>query len=128
MAKKLTLKQRAFVEHYLACWNATKAAILAGYSSRSARVSAANNMSKVAIRAEIERRISEMAMRADEVLLRLGQQARANIADVLSFSGAQIILDPKKLAEFGHLIKYESGGKGTYKNHRFAPLGRPEKT
>jgi len=23
---------------------------------------------------------------------------------------------------------HESGGKGIYKNHRFAPLGRPEKT
>ena len=104
MAKKLTLKQRAFVEHYLECWNATKAAILAGYSSKSARVSGANNMSKYNIRAEVESRIAEMAMSADEVLLRLGQQARGNIADVISFSGAQIILDPQKLAEYGHLL------------------------
>ena len=107
MDKKLTPKQRAFVEHYLESWNATKAARRAGYrgNSNTLAVVGWENLRKPKISAEIERRIAEKAMSADEVLLRLGQQARANIADVLSFSGAQIMLDPEKLAEFGHLIK-----------------------
>ena len=35
MDKKLTPKQRAFVEHYLESWNATKAARRAGYRGNS---------------------------------------------------------------------------------------------
>ena len=91
--KNLSDKQRAFVEHYLESWNATKAARRAGYrgNSNTLAVVGWENLRKPKISAEIERRISEKAMRADEVLLRLGQQARANITDVLSFSGAQII-------------------------------------
>ena len=73
--KNLSDKQRAFVEHYLVCWDATKAARRAGYrgNSNTLAVIGWNNIRKHKISAEIERRISEMAMRADEVLLRLGQ-------------------------------------------------------
>ena len=75
MAKKLTLKQRAFVEAYLDSWNATRAARRAGYrgNSRTLANIGWENIRKHKISAEIERRISEMAMSADEVLLRLGQ-------------------------------------------------------
>ena len=46
--KKLTDKQRRFVEEYLVDLNATQAAIRAGYSKRTARQTGAENLSKPA--------------------------------------------------------------------------------
>ena len=80
----LTGKQRAFINEYLICWNATEAARRAGYAEASARISGSKNMSNANIAAEIQRRIDEMAMSADEVLLRLGNQARGSIGDFLT--------------------------------------------
>ena len=68
--ENLTNKQRAFVEAYLANgFNATQAAITAGYSVDSARVIGAQNLAKVNIASHVRARISELAMSADEVLL-----------------------------------------------------------
>lgn len=78
-----TDKQQAFINHYLQCWNATEAARRADYSERSIRQIASENLSKPDIRAEIDRRIKEMTMSADEVLIRLSKQARADMADFL---------------------------------------------
>jgi phage terminase small subunit len=78
---ELTDKQRVFVFEYLTCWNATEAARRAGYSEESARQIAAENLSKPYIKAEIERRMAEKAMPADEVLARLADQARGSIGE-----------------------------------------------
>jgi len=82
-----TDKERAFIENYLACFNATKAARDAGYSEKSARTIGRDNLQKPYIRALIEARLKESAMSADEVLARLTAQARANIADFLVVDG-----------------------------------------
>lgn len=78
---KLTNKQRVFVEEYLQCWNATEAARKAGYTGEpeTIRVTACENLTKPNIAAYIDKRISEKAMSADEVLLRLGQVARGSL-------------------------------------------------
>jgi len=57
---KLTAKQRAFVDAYIECRNATEAAKRAGYSERSARQVGANNMSKVYIREALAARLEEI--------------------------------------------------------------------
>jgi len=50
--------------------------------------------------------MKELAMDADEVLLRLGQQARASIADFIEPIGEhQFFLNMDKVKEKGHLIK-----------------------
>jgi phage terminase small subunit len=58
VARPLTGKQRAFVDAYVgqANMNATRAAVLAGYSARTARQAGAECLSKPVIRAEIARR------------------------------------------------------------------------
>lgn len=76
----LSFKQQMFVEEYLSCFNATQAALRAGYSERSARAIGAENLTKPDIGAVIDERLRESAMRADEVLMRLAEHARGEHA------------------------------------------------
>ena len=52
--KKLTTKERRFVEEYLIDFNGTAAAIRAGYSDRTAANIASENLRKLHIQAEIQ--------------------------------------------------------------------------
>jgi phage terminase small subunit len=100
----MTKKQRVFIEEYLQCWNATEAALRAGYSKRSARVTASKLLTKTNIQEKIQKRIHEKAMSADEVLIRLAEQARGVPNEYRNELGQ---LDIKKLMDDGkgHLIK-----------------------
>lgn len=79
----LSTKQLAFVEFYLTHWNATRAAIDAGYSERSARSIGSENLTKPDIQTAIQERLVELKMSADEVLTRLSGHARGSIAPFL---------------------------------------------
>ena len=75
----LTAKQRRFIDEYFLCnMNATRAAIAAGYSKQTAYKIGSENLKKPQIVTEIERRLKESAMGADEVLSRLAEQARGD--------------------------------------------------
>lgn len=74
--KKLTHKQRIFVDKYLQCWNATDAARRAGYSERTARQIGSRLLTNVDISAEIDRRMQQHAMEANEVLHHLSTIAK----------------------------------------------------
>lgn len=101
---QLRIRQQAFVEAYLANgFNATRAAVTAGYSERSARSIGSENLTKPDIRAAIDKRLKEMAMGADEVLARLTDMAGADMADFLTASGRGVKLDLKKAAGAGKL-------------------------
>jgi phage terminase small subunit len=89
----LTDKERLFVEHYLACWNATEAARRAGYSQRSARSIGSENLTKPNIRTRIEERLSEAAMGANEVLARLAEHARGSMGDFLRIDEEEVTLE-----------------------------------
>lgn len=80
---KLNDKQRAFVEHYLACWSGAEAARRAGYSKKTAYEQSYDLLRKPQIRAAIEERLKTLTMGADEVLVRLAEHAQASIADFL---------------------------------------------
>lgn len=82
----LSTKQIAFVEYYLTHWNATKAAVDAGYSERSARSIGSENLTKPDIQEYIAARLTELKMGADEVLTRLSDQARGSIAVFIDVS------------------------------------------
>ena len=56
---KLTAKQQRFCDEYLIDLNATQAAIRAGYSKKTAKDIAAQNLSKLNIKAYIEQRMAE---------------------------------------------------------------------
>ena len=56
---KLTAKQQRFCDEYLIDLNATQAAIRAGYSEKTARQMATENLSKPSIKEYIEKRMAE---------------------------------------------------------------------
>jgi len=76
---KLSYKQKRFIDAYLISGNATQAARKAGYSERTSYSIGPENLKKPEIKSEIDRRLKESAMGADEVLKRLADQARASL-------------------------------------------------
>jgi len=106
---ELTDKQAAFIDHYIVCLNATEAAARAGYqgSRESLSVIGSNNLGKIKIRQEIDRRLQARTMKADEVLYRLGQQAEGLPPEVFETAYAGLMVDFDKVKALGltHLIK-----------------------
>jgi hypothetical protein len=103
--KKLSYKRQRFVEAYLKTWNATKAAAAANYAHPMQQGS--RLLSFVEVQAEIQSRLKELALSADEVLTRLSEQAIANVADFFKYNedGTVCGVDTKILRERGHLVK-----------------------
>lgn len=89
--RKLTPKQRLFVESYLTCWNAAAAARDAGYSKKTADQLGYQLLQNPLVQAAIQDRIKEKAMGADEVLLRLAEQARGEIAGFITIVDQPIV-------------------------------------
>jgi len=87
-----TDKQRAFVDAYLSAtkdrWNGTAAARAAKYNGSDAVLAgiAWENLRKPHIAEEIKRRLEAQAMTANEVLERLGDQARGSMADFITIT------------------------------------------
>lgn len=73
MKDKLTAKQRAFVEEYIKDWNATQAAIRAGYAASCARWTGCTNLTKPNIRQAIARKTAEI--RKESIATRRQRQA-----------------------------------------------------
>lgn len=61
---ELTLKQQRFIEEYLIDFNATQAAIRAGYSEGTAYSIGNENLKKPEIKNEIDKRTAEISERA----------------------------------------------------------------
>ncbi len=104
----LTTKQRFFVEHYLATLNATEAARRAGYKGDDnvLAVIGSKNIRKPKIRAEIDSRLAEAAMSADEVLYRLTLQAQSDFGEFLKLNeDGSWAFDFEKIKAHGHLVK-----------------------
>ena len=100
----LTARRRAFAEQYLRDFNATQAAIRAGYAERSAHVQGSRLLSNDNVQAYIQKRLEQLVMKQDEVLIRLAEQARAEYAEYLCDDGT---VDLQKMIDDGkaHLIK-----------------------
>lgn len=103
--RKLTPQQQVFAEEYLRLWDGAKSARLAGYSAKNAREQASRLLTKANIRAYIDRRIAEIAMSADEVLLRLAQHARGTFEPFLAADGAIDLMSESAKANIGLLKK-----------------------
>jgi len=93
-------KRQVWLEEYFKCWNATEAARRVGYKWPDKQ----GPRNKALMQAEIDARLDEMAIPANEVLARLGEQARADLGDYITQGG---LLDWEKLKEHGlsRLIK-----------------------
>lgn len=106
IGEKLTYKQRAFLEAYLECWNASEAARRAGYNGKS-NVAGPQLLANLSIRQAIRERLNGMQMSANEVLNRLSEHARGDMGDFLDIGpmGFTIDLDSAKKRGLTHLIK-----------------------
>lgn len=102
----LTGKQLAWANAYLETYNKTEAARRAGYQGNDVTLGAIGyeNFKKPQIQEYISQRLTESAMSSDEALKRLGDMARADIAD---FATLERIADLKDEEYKGksHVIK-----------------------
>jgi phage terminase small subunit len=106
--KTLTNKEEAFCREYVQDWNATRAAIAAGYSKKTARFTAHQNVTKRHIQDRIAELLKTKVMERDEVLARLADQARATHLHFIRVTEDGFIefdfSDPEALKHL-HLIK-----------------------
>ena len=89
MAEKLSPKQKRFCEEYLIDLNGTQSAIRAGYSKKTARKIASENLTKLDIQEEIQRlmniRSERTEITTDKVLKELADIAFDDIKNYLNF-------------------------------------------
>lgn len=99
--KKLTVKQQRFVEEYMVDFNATQAAIRAGYSAKTAAVISAENLRKPNIQKVITQKKEELAERTqvtvDMVVKGLMREAAAE---------GEGTTQSARVAAWAHLGKY----------------------
>lgn len=109
-------KQTVFVSEYLKCWNGAEAARRAGYSKRTARITASKLLTEPNIQELIQAELKARQMGADEALNLLADQARGDIAEVMDISGMGFNLDMAKAKEKGltKLIKKVKQRTTTY--------------
>lgn len=117
----LTKKRRVFVEEYLKCWNASEAARCAGYAHPGQQ--GHRLLKNVEIAAEIQARIDDKVMSADEALIRLSEIARAEYSKYIEESGYINLPELKRNGKM-HLVKaiYETkyGKKVEFHSVEFA--------
>ena len=86
-AYKLTAKQKLFADEYIIDFNATRAAIAAGYSEKTARQVSCENLTKPNIQSAIANAMKErnerVEVNADYVLNRLVEVDQMDVADIL---------------------------------------------
>lgn len=100
----MTDKQRRFVEEYCVDFNATQAAIRAGYSENTARQMGSENLSKPNIAGAIEDRMERLSMSAGEATKRLTEWGRGTIEPFVSDGGGIDLSTPKARRNW-HLVK-----------------------
>ena len=104
--KKLTTKQRIFLETYLACWNATEAARVAGYKHPNTQ--GPRLLVNVRIREAVEERLKVKALEADEVLQALSEIAAGSMADFTEIDdegGIRLDMNKAKLKRKLQIVK-----------------------
>ena len=102
----LTNKRKIFIEEYLKTWNASEAARRAGYKHPGSQGHSLLKIIEIA--EEIQRRLDEKKLDADEVLRRLGDIARTDIGPYVRVGLAgdiEVSLEDLKEAGLTHLIK-----------------------
>jgi len=108
----LNYRQQLFLEGYLKTGNASDAARKAGYAH--SQQSGARLLTNVVIQAKIKERVGVKAMEADEVLIRLAEQARMNISMFVrketftnadGYEESRLSLNWDAIEEHGYLVK-----------------------
>src|SRR5689334_8369672 len=102
----LSLKQKRFVEAYLATGNATEAARRAGYDTtdKALAVIGHENLRKLNIQRAISARVADANVKADEVIGTLASQMRGDITELFNENNGFSIEEIRSKG-LGHLIK-----------------------
>ncbi|WP_110956218.1 terminase small subunit [Anaerosinus massiliensis] len=97
----MTVKQQAFADYYIELGNGTEAAIRAGYSKKTAKVIANENLNKPYLRQYIDERLQQIAdkriAKGEEVLQYLTRVMRGEEKDQFDLDAT--ITDRTKAAE-----------------------------
>ena len=105
---KLTDKQRLFCVYYPKCFNATKAAIKAGYSKDTAGIIGYQLLQKTLIRQEIQRlkqnRLDRAMLSPDDIFQKYMDIAFADITDYIKFGQREYKVKDKRGK--GKTVKY----------------------
>ncbi len=100
MATSLTQKQCAFVDEYLVDLNGTQAAIRAGYSAKTAHVTACRLLKNVkvkpVIQASMDARAKRLEISADNVLRELARIGFADIRDLVEWDEEHVGFRPSE--------------------------------
>lgn len=83
----LNARQIAFCEYYTIYLNATKAALSAGYSEKTAYSIGARLLKQVEIKAHIAQLLEEKTIKREEILARLSEMATFDIGDITDSQG-----------------------------------------
>lgn len=102
---KLTDKQKLFIAEYITSWNATRAALKAGYSEKTAKQMGTENLAKPTIRAAIDEKLKALTLGADEVLMRLSQHATGSLMDFLDLETGDVNITTEEARQKFHLVK-----------------------
>lgn len=90
----MTPRQKRFCEEYLIDFNATQAAIRAGYSEKTANRIASENLTKPDIQENIRTEMQKLSEQSEitkaEILNELALMLRAKISDYCMFDGSSI--------------------------------------
>jgi hypothetical protein len=100
--RKLTPRQAKFTEGVLRHGNATKAALDAGYSPKTARVIASQNLTKLNIQERVKARVAESQVETNEIIGTFASQMRGSLADI---APEDELLKAAKERGVDHLIK-----------------------
>jgi phage terminase small subunit len=101
MTKELTSKQKKFVEEYLLDFNATQAAIRAGYSEKTARQQGQRLLTKVDVQKSLQKRGNELSKKVgidhERILTEEKHIAFSDIRGIFDEDGT--IIKPNELPE-----------------------------
>ena len=81
----LTTRQKRFIEEYCATYNATRSAITAGYSKKTAKEQGCRLLTNVHIQAAVNKRMAELSMSAEEAIKRLGDMGRGSFEHFMDY-------------------------------------------
>ncbi|OJW78429.1 terminase small subunit [Spirosoma sp. 48-14] len=113
----LNVRQRLFVEEFVKCGNATKAAKKAGYSTNlaSAATIGYRLLRNVEISKAIEQYLDDRTLKTNQILFKLSQKAEASIEPFVESYGRGMMFDfssKKARAAFHTIKKYKTGKYG----------------
>lgn len=119
---KLSDRQQKFVEEFLVDLNGTQAAIRAGYSVKTARIIAAQNLTKLNIQKEIQKKQAELREKAKQ------NPKIMTVEDILKEYTKIIRFDPKKLFdEEGNYKEYKDLDKDTARALKVYKVSKSQK-